>query len=484
MDTHLSFSLPRTAVRSQILIPKYYDPDLELAKERAGERYLLPQLGELLLPGDLGSRLGHWIGREVYGTGALPYVRTSDLSHWRIRPDYKKGVAEEIYEKYRDRQDVRVDDILMVAHGTYLVGNVAVVTEEDLKLVLQDHVFRLRINLQAGIHPYYILAALSTNFVRRQIRARQFSADIIDKVGERHLEVCVPVLHDQIRKNVIAAEVRGIIYDQTMAREQFRLITGSDLRMTRERAETRYGFSLSRSRVRSRILIPKYYDPTITSELMEMKQRDSAPWIALHDLVNEGLLSITTGVEVGKMAYGTGEIPFIRTSDIVDHQIKLDVRHGISERLYDAYKLKASVEPGDILVVRDGTYLVGSSAIVTHDDLPAIFCGGILRLRSLDLHQLSPYWLLTVLNLPIVRRQMRARQFTRDVIDTLGDRILEVEIPNPTIPGARDLANKMASIVSTLQEVKTRIQAVVSEIERCSPANTLRKERSQPYDWV
>ena len=33
----------------------------------------------------------------------------------------------------------------MVAHGTYLVGNVAVVTESDLPLVLQDHVFRLRL---------------------------------------------------------------------------------------------------------------------------------------------------------------------------------------------------------------------------------------------------------------------------------------------------------------------------------------------------
>jgi hypothetical protein len=56
----------------------------------------------------------------------------------------------------------------MVAHGTYLVGAAAIVTEEDNKLILQDHIFRLRVNPEAGITPYYLLAALSTAFVKRQ----------------------------------------------------------------------------------------------------------------------------------------------------------------------------------------------------------------------------------------------------------------------------------------------------------------------------
>jgi type I restriction enzyme M protein len=173
MDTHLAFSLERTQIRNRILIPKYYDPDIELAARRAGERFDLPRLGDLLLSGPSGSQLGDWIPRELYGTGTIPYVRTSDLSRWRIRADYKKGVSEQVYLAYRNKQDVRADDILLVAHGTYLVGNVALVTEEDSRLVLQDHVFRLRINPETGVNPCYLLAALSTSFVRRQIRARR-----------------------------------------------------------------------------------------------------------------------------------------------------------------------------------------------------------------------------------------------------------------------------------------------------------------------
>lgn len=470
MDTHLAFSLTRTQVRSRILIPKYYDPDLDLAAERAKERYDLPRLGELLLPGEAGSRLGDWIRREFYGTGPIPYVRTSDLSHWRIRPDYKKGISEEVYERYKQRQDVGPGDILMVAHGTYLVGNIAIVTEEDSKLVLQDHVFRLRISPSADVDPYYLLAALSTAFVRRQIRARQFSADIIDKIGNRHLGVRVPILRDRAKRESIARSVRSIIEDQSRARDEFRAITGSDLRMTRERAEARYGFPLSRNQVRRRILIPKYYDPAVTQSIEELKAHDTTPWVTLQGLIDAGKLTITNGIEVGKMAYGTGNIPFIRTSDIVGHQVKLDVRHGISEQIYEEHKARAAVEAGDILVVRDGTYLVGSSAIVTQDDLPAIFCGGIQRLRSVDKAQLSPYWLLAVLNMPIVRRQLRARQFTRDVIDTLGDRILEIQIPSPDTQEAHELDRRTAAVVTLQQEVKRRLHSVIDSVEPEAPS--------------
>ena len=87
----------------------------------------LPELGDILLPGAKGSQLGSWIPREFYGTGSIPFVRTSDLSSWRIR-DFKKGVAESVFDGVKERQDVKPDDLLFAAHGSYLVGVVGIVT--------------------------------------------------------------------------------------------------------------------------------------------------------------------------------------------------------------------------------------------------------------------------------------------------------------------------------------------------------------------
>jgi hypothetical protein len=114
-------------------------------------------------------------------------------------------------------------------------------------------------------------------------------------------------------------------------------------------------------------------------------------------------------------------------------------------------------------------YLVGSSALVTDDDLPALFCGGIYRLRSLDRDTLDPHALLALMNLPIVRRQLRARQFTRDVIDTLGARLMEVRIPSPTSEVARSLGNRVAKIMGEMVEVKREIGEIIDLLEPPSP---------------
>ena len=59
-----------------------------------------------------------------------------------------------------------------------------------------------------------------------------------------------------------------------------------------------------------------------------------------------------------------------------------------------------------------------------------LYSGGVIRIRCLD-PELHPVLLLALLNTRIARQQMRAFQFTRDVIDTLGKRVDEIVLPFP-----------------------------------------------------
>ena len=468
-QTHLAFSISRKSLRDRILIPKFYDPDLKEAARLASNDFDLIPLSELLAPGEQGSRLGDWVRRDWYGTGTIPYVRTSDLSHWRVRADYKKGVSEELYARMSQRQDVQPGDLLMVAHGTYLVGSVALVTGDEPQLILQDHVFRLRVSPSSPVDAHYLLAALSTKFVKRQIRARQFSADIIDKVGNRHLSVSVPVHRNRDRVEEISRGVKSIVEDQSVARRKLQQATGMALGMTRERAMSHFGFSVTREMLKRRVLIPKYYDPELEEQVRMAERESQSNWVPLGQLRTEGLLELNTGIEVGKMAYGTGDVPFIRTSDIADFEVKRDIRHSVSEDIYKESAVKASLAAEDVLLVRDGTYLVGSSAIVLTDDLPALICGGLFRLRSSDRAKLNPFGLLGSLNLPIVRKQMRARQFTRDVIDTLGDRIAEIRIPSPGSSLFDFLADAFEEAFRVKRTVKGRIDETIGRLEPPAP---------------
>lgn len=193
--------------------------------------------------------------------------------------------------------------------------------------------------------------------------------------------------------------------------------------------ESDLGFLIRRRALKKAILIPKYYDPTITAELARLEPTHDL--VTLGELRDQGLVSISAGHEVGKMAYGTGDVPFFRTSDITNWELKIDPKKRISEAIYKKYRAKQDVQALDILLVRDGTYLVGTSCLLTEDDTRMVFCSGIYKIRVEDHAALSPYLVFALLNSEIVKRQIRAKQFTREIIDTLGKRVYELVLPVP-----------------------------------------------------
>lgn len=224
------------------------------------------------------------------------------------------------------------------------------------------------------------------------------------------------------------------------------------------------GYLLPSKQISSRIFVPKYYDPEIEAELKALGKTHEL--MRLGDLQKNKVLLVDTGVEIGKMAYGTGAIPFIRTSDLSNWEIKADFKHGVSEDIYNQAKHKVPVQSGDILLVRDGTYLIGTSAIVTDADLPMLFQSHIFRVRVLKKNVISPWLLFTCLNTPIVKRQIRSKQFTQDIIDTLGKRFTEIMIPVPKDKKvAAEIARETQEIIEGRAKFRNRASALALELQ-------------------
>lgn len=180
-------------------------------------------------------------------------------------------------------------------------------------------------------------------------------------------------------------------------------------------------------------------------------------------------MNIATGDEVGKLAYGTGNIPFIRTSDIANWEIKLDPKQGLSDEIYKKYKRKQDIHENDIFMVRDGTYLVGTCAIISANDTKIVYQSHIYKIRSLDYEKLHPHLLLAVLSSPIVKEQIYSKRFTQDIIDTLGGRIHELVLPIPKDKTVRDeLIAKVGEIMNhkyTARELTRKVVLGVASYE-------------------
>ena len=205
------------------------------------------------------------------------------------------------------------------------------------------------------------------------------------------------------------------------------------------------GFIIKQSQIIDSIYLPIYYNPEIQESLNSLK--DNYNLVTVAELSKQGLVALSNGDEVGKLAYGTGTIPFIRTSDIANWEIKLDPKQGLSEEIYESLREKQDVRAYDILMVKDGTYLVGTCAMITEEETRIVYQSHLWKIRSLDHNRLNPYLLLALLSSPIVKQQIRAKQFTQDIIDTIGKRVYELVLPFP-----KDKAEE-SKIIEKVQEV-------------------------------
>lgn len=223
------------------------------------------------------------------------------------------------------------------------------------------------------------------------------------------------------------------------------------------------GFLITEGDIKNNIYVPKYYNPEIEVKLNSLKATHDI--VSMQSLESDGIVSISTGHEVKKESYGTGSIPFIRTSDIANWEIKLDPKQGLSREIYETYRIKQDVQENDILMVRDGTYLVGTCALITKEDREIVFQSHIFKIRVKRPDKINPLLLLSLLSCPIVKSQIYAKRFTQDIIDTLGERIHELQLPIPKNEKERnDIINKVEQIVSFKKKAKDLTREVISEI--------------------
>ncbi|HNS31473.1 MAG TPA: N-6 DNA methylase [bacterium] len=218
----LGFSITYDELNDHIFIPEYYNPEIckELEKLKKSGKYLLLSIGSLIDKGVLQVSRGNEIGSQFYGTGEIPFVRTSDIVNWEIKFDPVKAVSEDVYNQYKISQDIQENDILFVNDGTFLIGRTAMVTKLDLKIIIQSHVKKFRVLDDEFINPYYLFYLLNSKIVRKQIDSKTFVQATISTIGNRLREVILPKSKDPNEIKKIIREIKDIIDKKADLREK------------------------------------------------------------------------------------------------------------------------------------------------------------------------------------------------------------------------------------------------------------------------
>jgi type I restriction enzyme M protein len=223
------FKIEFRKIKNNIFIPNYYTGVEKTLKVLENDKnYTLISFKEL---GDdqviFKTKSGYFprgdeIGSIVYGLGDVPFIRTSELNNWEINLDSHKKTSEEVYEIYKEKQNIEVGDILLVKDGgPNLIGKTAIVTELDKKIIIQSHIFQLKtLENDKFIDSYLLLYLLNLNLIQKQIKSITFVQGTIATIGNRLMEVVLPFPSDFNKRKKISSQIKKIIDDKTAIKKK------------------------------------------------------------------------------------------------------------------------------------------------------------------------------------------------------------------------------------------------------------------------
>jgi len=228
------FQIKLSEIKNNIFIPNYYmGVEKKLKSLENDDAFELISIQELADRGILyTNRLGHLprgheIGSQVYGLGEVPFIRTSEISNWEINLDANKKTSEEVYEQYKEKQNIEIGDILLVKDGgSNLIGKTAFITRLDKKIIIQSHIYQLKtLSNEQAIDSYLILYLLNLNVVQKQIEAITFIQGTIATIGSRVMELRIPIPKDIKKRKEISNYLRKIIEKKTQIRKNINYLS-------------------------------------------------------------------------------------------------------------------------------------------------------------------------------------------------------------------------------------------------------------------
>ncbi len=223
------FKINFSQIKNNIFIPSYYvgvEKPLKALENNAD--FQLISIGDLIKKKIIYTKnrdflpRGAEIGSSVYGLGSIPFIRTSDINNWEINLDSHKKTSEEVYNQFKIKQNIEVGDILLVKDGgPNLIGKTAYITELDTRIIIQSHIFQFKIlDNRENIDPYLILHFLNLDIVQKQIRAITFVQGTISTIGNRILDIKLPLPTDLSKRIKISKYIKEIIKNKTEIRKK------------------------------------------------------------------------------------------------------------------------------------------------------------------------------------------------------------------------------------------------------------------------
>jgi type I restriction enzyme M protein len=216
-----------TASGRGVLVPRFWwREDTNAALQRWAEDYPseLVTLGELERRGLLESFEGHGSPpSNARGTGAVPYVKVTDLKNWRISENPTNFISQAQADRLRKRGPaLQYGDLISPARASSNIGQFSLVLPWQTNIVLTKEVLILRVTDNTeGIDPFLLLGLFSLRVVQDQYASLALMQINREHLGHHWREVVVPMPSIRADRDKIAGTIRAYFDGTILARESY-----------------------------------------------------------------------------------------------------------------------------------------------------------------------------------------------------------------------------------------------------------------------
>lgn len=227
--TSTSRWVERKALEPGLLaVPVYFDDRsvrnfADLLEGPEFEGFEAVSLGELISDGRVIARPGHGSPSADLRTGAVPYIKVSDLRAGQVNINPTNRVSEVVAKRFWRGKDSGLSayDILTPVRTSKNIGDFGVLMPGQERLVLTKEILILHAADDADFDNFYLLWAMSLRAVRRQWDRVVFMQTNREDVGSRYRQILIPVAPSKDRAHEVSKPFRDYYLGMQELRQKF-----------------------------------------------------------------------------------------------------------------------------------------------------------------------------------------------------------------------------------------------------------------------
>ena len=206
------------------------------------------------------------------------------------------------------------------------------------------------------------------------------------------------------------------------------------------------------------VIVPAYFDKRFNAPVEATLEKLGVPGVSLGELIDSGTLAVRQGHGSPGNDQRTGEIPYIKVSDIRALRMNVNPTNLIPRKVAESFwrGTESGLAAWDVLTPNRASSNIGEFAIIIPGEEQVVLTKEMFVFRVVDHSVWSPFYLFWALCLQSVREQWRRVTLMQTNSEDCGDRYREIILPTPpSRKWADDMSRAFRDYFTTLAKAKT-----------------------------